>query len=53
LDISFKKFQITPIIEKSLDLLIKDNDRAAEYILGGDIPNALSILEKMEKLMEV
>jgi len=40
-------------IEKSLDLLIKDNDRAADYILVGDLPNALNMLEKMEKLMEV
>jgi hypothetical protein len=44
---------VTLILEKTLDLLIKDNDRSVDYLVKGEMANALGILEKMEKLMEV
>jgi hypothetical protein len=45
--------ELTAFLEKSLELFIRDNDKAVDYITQGDLPNALSMLEKMEKLMEV
>lgn len=45
--------ELTVLLEKSLELFIRDNDKAVDYITQGDLPNALSMLEKMEKLMEV
>ena len=43
----------SPCIEKFMDMLIKTNDKAVNDIQAGNLKEALHILERMEKILEV